>query len=304
MKALVISGGGSKGAFAGGVASYLIKDLEHKYDIFVGTSTGSLLLPYLVLGELDALKELYTNVGQEDIFSVSPFRVKNKNGYQEVSINHINVLRNFLRGKKTFGDSSRLKKLIKRSISKERYEKLKDSGKDIVITVSNLTLNRMEYPSVATSDYETFCEWLWASCNYAPFMSVLEKNGCQYADGGFGSLVPIKEAINRGATEIDAIILDTDTVYTNKIPAKNPFSLITDIFEFVQLHIKKHNISIGKLASRRNQVKLNLYYTPVVLTSNSLIFNKKKMKKWWEIGYNYAKDKQNKKMSDVDFNDK
>ncbi|HAI41072.1 MAG TPA: patatin, partial [Maribacter sp.] len=53
MKALVISGGGSKGAFAGGVAQYLIQEEGRKYDIFVGTSTGSLLISHLALGKLD-----------------------------------------------------------------------------------------------------------------------------------------------------------------------------------------------------------------------------------------------------------
>ena len=44
MRALVISGGGSKGAFAGGVAQYLIEqDKGREYDMFLGTSTGSLL---------------------------------------------------------------------------------------------------------------------------------------------------------------------------------------------------------------------------------------------------------------------
>ena len=37
-KALVISGGGSKGAFAGGVAQYLMRNQGREYDIFVGTS--------------------------------------------------------------------------------------------------------------------------------------------------------------------------------------------------------------------------------------------------------------------------
>ena len=44
MRALVISGGGSKGAFAGGVAQYLMEELKYKYDLFLGTSTGSLLI--------------------------------------------------------------------------------------------------------------------------------------------------------------------------------------------------------------------------------------------------------------------
>jgi len=41
MRALVISGGGSKGAFAGGVAQYLLEEKKKKeYDLFIGTSTG------------------------------------------------------------------------------------------------------------------------------------------------------------------------------------------------------------------------------------------------------------------------
>jgi predicted patatin/cPLA2 family phospholipase len=39
-----------------------------------------------------------------------------------------------------------------------------------------------------------------------PFMSLLSKNGCQYADGGFGDLNPILCAIENGACEIDVII--------------------------------------------------------------------------------------------------
>lgn len=44
MKALVISGGGSKGAFAGGVAQYLMEEKNIDYDLFLGTSTGSLMV--------------------------------------------------------------------------------------------------------------------------------------------------------------------------------------------------------------------------------------------------------------------
>ena len=46
-KALVISGGGSKGAFAGGVTQYLMEEEKRQYDLFVGTSTGSLLVSHL-----------------------------------------------------------------------------------------------------------------------------------------------------------------------------------------------------------------------------------------------------------------
>jgi len=34
---------------------------------------------------------------------------------------------------------------------------------------------------------------------------------------------------------------------------------------------------------------LNFYYTPTILTTNSLIFDKEKMTKWWQSGFNFAK---------------
>ena len=55
-KALVISGGGSKGAFAGGVAEYLLKEKKKNYNIFLGTSTGSLMVSHLALGKIDMNK--------------------------------------------------------------------------------------------------------------------------------------------------------------------------------------------------------------------------------------------------------
>ena len=70
-KALVISGGGSKGAFAGGVAQYLMKEERKEYDLFLGTSTGSLMVSHLALGKLDALKKLYTNVDQKSILVIA-----------------------------------------------------------------------------------------------------------------------------------------------------------------------------------------------------------------------------------------
>jgi len=297
-KALVISGGGSKGAFAGGVAQYLMKKENRDYDLFVGTSTGSLMVSHLALGMLDELKELYTNVNQKTIFSNNPFHIKRVAGEKVVSINHLNTLWNFLNGRKTFGESKNLRKLIKENVTRKMFEEIQKTDKEVVVTVSNLTANQIEYNSSNDCSYEDFCDWIWGSCNYVPFMSLLEKNHCQYADGGFGALVPIREAILRGATEIDAIILETEVTQINKIPSKNPFSLLFDVFDFMLAHVEKHNITIGKLAANHKNVKLNIYYTPTVLTTNSLVFDQKLMRKWWKSGFKYAKSKREELMTE------
>ena len=295
-KALVISGGGSKGAFAGGVAQYLMKTKKKEYDMFLGTSTGSLMVSHLALGMVDELKELYTSVNQKAIFSNSPFKIKLVHGEKVISVRHTNTLWNFINGRKTFGESKNLRKLIKKKITKEIYEEIRAKNKEVVVTVSNLTANQIEYKSILECEYDDFCDWIWGSCNYVPFMSLLEKNHCQYADGGFGSLIPIREAIERGATEVDAIILATEITQINRLPAKNPFSLMMDTFDFMLENVEKHNITIGKLSAKQHNVKLNLYYTPTVLTTNSLVFDKEKMKKWWKSGFKYAKKLNEEKM--------
>ncbi|MDG3582009.1 patatin-like phospholipase family protein [Galbibacter pacificus] len=291
MKALVISGGGSKGAFAGGVAQYLIEELKRDYDIFLGTSTGSLLVNHLALNKVEKIKEVYTSVNNQSIFNICPFHIKEKYGVQQISINHFNVVRNFLRGSKTFGESENLKQLIRNTLTEEEFLELKHGEKEVIVTVSNLSLNQVEYKSVNDFEYDEFCDWVWISSNYTPFMSLVRKYGCEYADGGLGTMVPIEEAIKRGATEIDAIILQTEVTQLNRLPSRNPFSLLTTMFSFMLDRIEYQNIRIGKFVATNNNAIINFYYTPTILTTNSLIFNKGKMTKWWQSGYDFAKFK-------------
>ncbi|MEP5132110.1 patatin-like phospholipase family protein, partial [Nonlabens ulvanivorans] len=148
MRALVISGGGSKGAFAGGVAQYLIEEKKLDYDIYIGTSTGSLLISHLALHKIEKIKEVYTNVNQKSIFSNCPFIIKrSKYGVEEIKINHWNVLRNFLNGNKTFGESKNLRKLITKIFTIDEFNELKATQKEVIVTVSNLSLNETEYKS-------------------------------------------------------------------------------------------------------------------------------------------------------------
>ncbi|WP_435133178.1 patatin-like phospholipase family protein [Formosa sp. A9] len=291
MRALVISGGGSKGAFAGGVAQYLIERKDRKYDMYLGTSTGSLLIPHLATGNLSKLHTMYTNVTQRDIFSVSPFVQRKKGDREYVSINFMNSILQFIKRKRTFGESKALKRNIKKHFTESEFNLLRTTKEDVVVTVSNLSKSTVEYKSIKDYDYESFCEWIWISCNYIPFMSIAKVDGYEYADGGFACVVPIREAINRGATEIDAIILESENMENNKVLGKNPFSLMLNLFGHLLDQVEHHDIVIGKLLAKNKGVKLNLYYTPTQLTENSLIFSKPLMEKWWKQGYDYAEQK-------------
>ena len=169
--------------------------------------------------------------------------------------------------------------------------------------MSNLSKNKVEYKSINDFSYEEFCNWIWISCNYIPFMSLAKVDGYEYADGGLGCVVPIREAIQRGATEIDAIVLEAEQMDRAKVLGKNPFSLMISLFSHLLEQVEKHDILIGKLAAKNKNIKLNLYYTPTSLTENSLIFSKRLMVKWWEQGYNYAKLKHESEDENNEGND-
>jgi predicted patatin/cPLA2 family phospholipase len=295
MRALVISGGGSKGAFAGGFAEHLISDLGIEYDFFVGTSTGSLMVPHLAINKVDKIKSVYTNVSQKDIYNICPFKIKvNPDGTVKSSINHANTARMFLRKKKTFGEHKNLRKTILKSYTREDHELVQQSGKTVVVTVSNLTTRRVESKYARDYNYEDYVDWMWASTSFVPFMSLVEKNGYEYADGGFGNYIPIEEAINLGAKEIDVIVLSPRHQLAENNKTTNAFDLILQSLQFMLYQLGSHDILIGHLESIYNHdVKVNFHFTPRSLTPYSFYFDPKQMKAWWKEGYEYAKLRMN-----------
>ena len=90
---------------------------------------------------------------------------------------------------------------------------------------------------------------------------------------------------------MDVIVLETEVNYLNRMPTKNPFTLITNMVDFMMDRIESQNIRIGKFKAKEHDVAIDLYYTPTVLTTNSLIFDKEKMTEWWAKGYQFAKQK-------------
>ncbi len=287
MKALVISGGGCKGAFAGGVAEYLLLNQGKKYDMFVGCSVGSIMINHLALGNVSLLKETFTNITNKKVFSISPFIIKKNKDEFDVRINHFNTLRSFLKGCNTFGESKKLRKLLKRTHSIQDFETLKKTTK-IIFTVSNLTNQSVEYKDISECSYEDYIDWMWASANYVPFMSLMTKNGCQYADGGFGSHVPIRYAVENGATEIDVIVLDSEKASEELQMFTNPFQSLMGAFKFMSNQIGMKDVLIGILKGKQANIDVRLWFCPENLTDNPLFFNPVQMKKWWEMGYYFA----------------
>jgi predicted patatin/cPLA2 family phospholipase len=309
-KALVISGGGSKGAFAGGIVEYLTTKEKRDYDMYISSSTGTLVQLLTSTGDIPKLKEAYTTVQNKDIWKNNPFKVTDNNkGKVKAELNVWAVIKNLLpsfkiikvkkfpffnikkiNGGISFGDSSNLLGLIKRFMTQKEYLRVKEElEKELIVCVVNATIKKVEYKSSTNWGYDDFCEWTQASCSAYPFMSPVLKNDFQYIDGGILETVPIQEAIKRGATDIDVIILNEENPEEKIEYMRNLVHGILTEIDMMHTELSKDDIQIGKLKAKDEDVLINFYYTPRRLTNNSLVFDKEVMMEWWEEGYLYAK---------------
>jgi predicted patatin/cPLA2 family phospholipase len=288
MKALVISGGGAKGAWAGGYVEFLVKETGMSWDVHIGSSTGSLLAPLIAINDWDALKTAYTTSYQHDIFSNCPFIIRKTGDSFKAGFNHWRIILQFIQGRKTLGESRSLKQLIHKTFPQEKWHLLQSSGKQVIVTVSNLTHNVIEYKYARDCSYEDFCDWIWISCNMVPFMSLAVKDGSEYADAGFGNPIPVQEAINMGATDIDVIVLQPRHHVTTSPPASNAFMLMLKTFNFMQHQLAHDDIQMGLSESRHTGNRIRIIHTPEELTDNSFIFEPGQMLRWWNMGYGQA----------------
>jgi predicted patatin/cPLA2 family phospholipase len=216
---LVVSGGGARGAWGVGVLSELIKR-QGGYTAVFGTSTGSLMAPLILLRDMDTLATAYTQVTQSSIFNKSPFSVKYDAATGTVSTGfNLRAILRFIFGKKTFGESKNLLKLIHVFLTRVRYDSLIQSYQDsqmvmaVAVTNTRTGLLQMIYDSTfnhTDTAYENLCRWIWASANEPLYMSYVPMGNASYVDGGVREVIPIQEgllyAINHDINEIDVVI--------------------------------------------------------------------------------------------------
>lgn len=141
--------------------------------------------------------------------------------------------KNVSQKKKTFSESENLRKLISYALTETDFECIQNLQHEVIVAVSNLSTMAVEYKDSKECTYNDFCEWIWASTLLAPFMSLIEKNGFEYADGGMGDVIPIYYAIQKGVTDIDVIVLKTTGNLKNRYPVRNALDLTSRVFDFM-----------------------------------------------------------------------
>ncbi|MGB3466890.1 MAG: patatin-like phospholipase family protein [Cyclobacteriaceae bacterium] len=286
LHAVVISGGGAFGAWGVGVAQGLSTGKKPRhYNLGVGTSTGSLMGPLVLLRDFDTLIKAYTSVTQEDIFNVNPFK---KNGKLKAS----NFLERVALKKNTVGETLNLRKTIERFFPEADFDKLKKQNLEFTAATVSMTTGETHYQSTNDHQYQDMVDWMWTSANQPVFMSLVEKAGDYWADGGLKELLPVKYALQKRAKVVDIIIHNTPDFGRKKSWKPNgilsvleqTISIFTESVGFN--NVIEAELEIDAIPELEN-TELNFYYMSDGLREmlpNDLVFDAGIMTKLYHIG--------------------
>ena len=260
---LVVSGGGARGAWGVGLANYF-DSTGKRYAHVVGTSTGSLMAPLILLRKFSELNRAYTTTTQQKIFTINPFK---KDG----SIRFLNAL--FRINKPSLGTTDNLKTLIHTFVTPDDYAQIRTNGQGLDFTVSLVNFRTLEsaYQSASqNADYEQMVNWIWASANEPVFMSPYRRTNADgtedfWVDGGVRNPIPIRQglqiALDKGYANIDVIVnspLSADEP-TATWPDNHPslFKSLTRTLNTYGSGTREMNIAIGRLLTRLANVQPN-----------------------------------------------
>lgn len=277
--AIVLSGGGSRGAYQIGVWKAL-KKLGIKYNIVTGTSVGALNGVLMVQDDLEKGVILWKNLDYSKIYN---------NNFKNNITSYLDVL--------TSGgmEVNGLQKLIDDTININKFYKSKINYGLVTVDFTNLKvlqLTKKEIPKNLLKDY------VLASASCYPVFKKKKIGDNLYIDGGYSDNLPINLAIKLGAKKIIAVDLNNNydkEKYKTNIPItlikpnnKLKFFLNFDKKYSIQAinfgyndTLKKFNKLDGNIYSfRKNEIiKIKkLYFEKMVNKLKSVFSNTKEIK--------------------------
>lgn len=206
-RALVLSGGGSRGAYECG-AWQALRELNIRLDGVYGTSIGALNAALVAQGDFDTALELWENIRMDQIVSLE----EGEELSVEKMVHRKRDLIPFLmeNAKNFLMDVTPLENLMRRTIDEGR---VRASGMELgmmitrVPSLSPFEMRLRDIPQGRLHDY------ILASAACFPIFPLQQIDGERYMDGGYADNMPIAMAIGDGAEEIIAVDIHPQPVH-------------------------------------------------------------------------------------------
>lgn len=276
--ALIISGGGARGAFAVGAIQALAERQMLDFELVAGSSTGALIAPLVITKDIPTLVQIYSNTSTHQV-----------------------VRKRFLPWALLFGDSiydtTPLARLIDTFLPNQKADSILNGKTDLYLATTELQSGKVMYFSNRKSPHpdldsaftqmgsaENLRRVMLASSNQPIFMPPIEIHGRQYMDGGLRDISPVRVALLK---KIKNIIIIDMIPEQNQADAKR-FKRIPDLIgrglEIMSKEIVEGDIDRAKKAG----TKLTIIRPLENLNENPLDFDPIAMRQMLKIGYERA----------------
>ena len=283
-RALVLSGGGSKGAYQWGALKRWMKEEQQDYGIITGVSVGALnagMLAQAPIGQpkvaWDFLDSIWSQVNDDRVFKKWGFW-----GYV-ASL-----------WKPSVYNSEPLQEWVR---SKLNPDAVRASGR--LVRVGAVCWETGEYRFGTEMDLD-FAEWVLASASFPAMLSPIEIGGKLWTDGGVKQVTPLGQAIRLGAEEIDVIMCSEPASSMERWSTQGKAALPSYALRAVDLMASAIVEADLKLCRIKNElarsgvegvreIKVRVVRPVASLIENSLDFNPKTLRMMEMQGYQDAK---------------
>lgn len=195
---LVLSGGGSKGAYEAGVYKALRK-LRIKPNIVTGTSIGAVNGMLIVQKSYFKLRKFWNTISFSEMYKEEEFPKMDDPKLREVYAQYAKA---FINGGGL--DITKLKKLFDKYYSSKRFFK---SDIDYGVVTYNLTKRKPDIKTKKELNEKNVKDYVIASASCYPAFKPYPIGKDLYVDGGYHDNLPLNLAIELGATKIIAVDL-------------------------------------------------------------------------------------------------
>lgn len=237
VKAVVLSGGGSKGSYQIGVWKALQK-LHIKYDIVTGTSVGALNGALMVQNNYKKALKLWRKINLKVLFGEDA--TTSKKTLDIYKMYGKNFIKN---GGMNIKD---LEELVEKTLNKQKFYSSKINYGLITYNLSKRKAKELTKKEIKEKQ---LVDYLIASATCFPAFKQKEIEGLKYIDGGYYDNLPINLAIQMGADEIIAVDLRAPGIKKTakkkvKITTIKPKNKLTNFLNFYE-EGSKRNMKFG-----------------------------------------------------------
>lgn len=209
-RAIVLGGGGSKGAYQIG-AWKALRELGIEYDIVTGTSIGACNGALMVQGDYDRAFELWQSIDIDKVVLNGLNLRTDLNYYMEHSDKLLGFLKTYTSNKGM--DTTPLLNLLGHFIDADRFFASSVDYGLVSVRFPSMQPVQKQKDSIPKAQLQ---DWIMASCSCFPAFPIYEIDGEGYIDGGYYDNLPISLAFRLGAQEVIAIALNPKPhAYTN-----------------------------------------------------------------------------------------